>query len=65
MNTQLMDASDVAGLIGMTRWAVYQMVKRGDGPPAIRIGNGPRPALRFDPRDVSMWLSSLTTKQVA
>lgn len=65
MAIRLMDAQDFADLIGMTTWAVYKMVERGDGPPAIRIGSGPRPRLRFDPRDVQMWLSSKTTSRVA
>ena len=42
---QLVDAGTLAGLLGVTRGYVYE---HADDLGAQRIGNGPRPRLRFD-----------------
>jgi hypothetical protein len=43
----LLDATQVARILGVSRATVYE---RADELGAIRIGDGPRPRLRFDRR---------------
>jgi hypothetical protein len=43
----LVDASEAAALLGVERGFVY---RHADRLRAIRVGDGPRPRLRFDPR---------------
>ena len=45
----LIDATAAANLLGIERKSLYRLVARGEIP-VIRIGRGPRPRLRFDPR---------------
>jgi excisionase family DNA binding protein len=45
----LLDSTQAARFLGISRKALYRKVGRGEVP-AIRIGNGKKPRMRFDPR---------------
>lgn len=48
--SRLITAADVADRLGVTRSFVYEHAHQLG---AIRLGNGPRPRLRFDPETVA------------
>jgi hypothetical protein len=60
--TPLVDAATIAELIGTTRDWVYQNADRLG---AIRLGDGPRARLRFDPERVERALGSDASDQRA
>jgi excisionase family DNA binding protein len=45
----LIDAKGAARFLGVDRETIYALVK-SDRLPAIRLGDGPKPRLRFDPQ---------------
>ena len=55
---RLLDASEVAEMLGVGRNVVY---RRADEFGAVRIGAGPRPRLRFDPAKVTEALEACST----
>lgn len=52
--TQLITARQVAAILAVTPWAVYDLARRGDLP-CIRIGNR---CIRFLPDDVTEFIQS-------
>jgi hypothetical protein len=52
---RLLDAAQVADMLGLSRDAVYV---RADELGAVRLGDGKRPRLRFDPAKVAAALSA-------
>ncbi len=56
----LLTSPQVAEIIGVRVESLYQMRRRSEGPPALRIGR----RLRFRQEAVEQWLSSLEEGQV-
>lgn len=46
------DADDVARILKLNKKTLYTLIRRGQGPPSIRIGH----RLRFPPRGFREWL---------
>lgn len=49
----LVDANEVAQRLGMGKWAVYDLAKRGTLP-HVRIGR----RVRFDPAQIETWIAN-------
>jgi hypothetical protein len=52
---RLLDAAEAAARIGRSREFVYD---HADDLGAIRLGDGPRPRLAFDPRGLDEWVTA-------
>jgi excisionase family DNA binding protein len=52
---RLLTVKEVALRLGLTRSAVYAMVKNGRLP-ALTLGEGKRPRIRVDERELEAWL---------
>lgn len=50
----LISSKELAAMLGIDKKLLYRLVREGQGPRAIRIGN----LVRFDPRDCREWLES-------
>lgn len=55
MTENMLTLNQTAELIGIHKVTLRQMIHRGDGPPAFRIG---RRLLKFNRREVDAWLRS-------
>jgi excisionase family DNA binding protein len=49
---ELLDARQAADLLGLTRWQLYQAIRRGELPGAVRLGR----RLMFKRRVLEAWL---------
>lgn len=58
--TQLVDAAELALVLGVSRGWVYE---NADRLAAVRLGSGPRARLRFDPARAVERLSACTTSR--
>lgn len=56
MAEQLLTIEEAAKLLGLTRQGMYSARARGTGPPAYRLGPGPRSQLRYRASDIDAWL---------
>jgi len=59
---RLMTAGELAAHLNLKRKTVYDLILKGEAPPVIRIGAGPRPRVRFRRADVDAWLARLSAK---
>lgn len=47
------DSAQLAAILGVSARSVHQMVRRGEGPPAVKIGN----LTRFSVGAINRWLA--------
>jgi predicted DNA-binding transcriptional regulator AlpA len=61
---ELLTVEELAALLGLATRTVYVRRWRHpeDLPPAIIVGTGPRPVIRFRRRDVDEWLDARTER---
>lgn len=57
---QFINTKQLAELIGFDPDSIEAMRRRGEGPPYVRIGDGKRPAIRYNVADVNAWLAART-----
>lgn len=57
---QFINTKQLAELIGFDPDSIEAMRRRGEGPPYVRIGDGKRPAIRYNVDDVNAWLRAHT-----
>ena len=57
---QLIDVHEMSVLLGCNRQNVPNLERRGDIPPSIRLGKGPRAPRRWRKADVLAWIESQT-----
>lgn len=57
---RLRSTRQIAEWLGFDQDTLEAMRRRGEGPPFIRLGDGKRPAIRYNLDDVEAWLRSHT-----
>lgn len=56
---RLLTSRELAEVTGLSLWTVWEMVKKGDGPPHVKIGRG----FRFPENGVGPWLDRRLKEQ--
>ncbi len=56
---KLMTVNDVAELLGVGKWSVYESARRGENPATVWIGRH----LRFNPERLEEWLAAGGTRR--
>ncbi len=54
----LIDPPSAAELIGVTKGTLAKWRMRGEGPPFLSMGSGPRSRIKYRRADVHDWISS-------
>jgi predicted DNA-binding transcriptional regulator AlpA len=56
---RLLTAREVEKIAGIPRWRLYELIKRGEGPPHLRLGN----TIRVPEDGLARWIQEQTAKQ--
>ena len=56
---RLLTSKELAEVTGLSLWTVWELVKKGEGPPQVRIGRG----FRFPENGVRPWLDKRLKEQ--
>jgi excisionase family DNA binding protein len=51
---RLLRLAEVARLTGLARWRLYDLIKRGEGPPHMKVGR----TIRVSERALVMWIEA-------
>ena len=58
----LLTAGDIAAWTRLSSAGIRRMTRRGELPGAINLGTPNRPIWRYDPREVSAWITASRQK---